>query len=277
MKPKISIIIPCYNQGLFLKEALESVLQCDKALYELIIVNDGSTDDYTNRYTKELANQGYHVVFQDNKGLAGARNAGINQARGEYILPLDADNKVRKEYLTRAIEVFESNSDIAVVYGNALYFGERAGIWKVGEFNLQRLMLYNYIDACAVIRKSVLEKTGLYDTEMEKQCLEDWDLWLRIGFAGYDFRYIDEILFDYRIVHNSMSKVFTRTYANPNLIEKYIHSKYPKRMGHEWIVKHYVGRFKKNPFLFTGKLILRTYFHGYYKRLLNKNKIRSGL
>lgn len=277
MYPLVSIIIPCYNQGQYLEEVLQSLSLCDKNLFETIIINDGSTDDYTNTYTKQLQQSGYQVVFQENKGLAGARNTGIALAKGEYILPLDADNKIRPDYLTIAIEVFGKNPEVAVVYGDACYFGERQGLWKVGKFNLQKMMLYNYIDACAVVRKNIFEKLGPYDSNMKKQGMEDWDLWLRIGFAGYQFHYVEQALFDYRVAKNSMIKLFVNEYGNPNSVENYVHSKFPDKMGHEWIVDLYVRRFKKQPILFIAKLILRTYFPSYYKRMLIKNKIRNGI
>ena len=107
MHPRVSVIIPCYNQGHFLRQALESVDQAGSALLEVIIVNDGSTDEATNDYCRQLQAQGYHVVFQENKGLSGARNTGIGLARGDYILPLDADNKIRPGYITESISIME--------------------------------------------------------------------------------------------------------------------------------------------------------------------------
>ncbi|MBS1917214.1 MAG: glycosyltransferase family 2 protein [Bacteroidetes bacterium] len=260
-----------------MKDALDSLSACDQTLFETIIVNDGSTDEYTNNYTQQLQQEGYNVIFQENKGLAEARNTGIRLAKGEYILPLDADNKVLPEYMTISIDVLRKNPEIAVVYGDANYFGERKGIWKMGEFNLQRLMLYNYIDACAMVRKKIFIELGFYDANMVKQGMEDWDLWLRVGFAGYRFHYINKPVFEYRVVGDSMIKNFATDYKNPNSVENYIHAKYPEKMGHEWIIKLYVSRFKKNPFLFIAKLMIRTYFPSYYNSLLKKNKIRNGL
>src|SRR5688500_12631026 len=98
--PAISVIIPCYNQGHYLREALESLEKCNQELFEIIIVNDGSTDSFTNEYTKELESRGYKLIFQQNTGLGQARNNGIKQAVGKYILPLDADNKIYPDYLT---------------------------------------------------------------------------------------------------------------------------------------------------------------------------------
>src|SRR5262245_16412104 len=107
--PLISIIIPCFNQGHFLKDALLSLEKCDKNLFEIIIINDGSTDESTNRYLRELSDQGLHVIFQNNTGLGQARNNGIMEAKGKYILPLDSDNKIRPEYLIKAIEILEKD------------------------------------------------------------------------------------------------------------------------------------------------------------------------
>ncbi|THU39467.1 glycosyltransferase [Niastella caeni] len=273
----VSIIIPCYNQGHFIQETLDSVSNCKSDLYEVIIVNDGSTDQNTIDCLNKLRTAGYQVIFQQNQGLPAARNTGIRAATGKYILPLDADNKIRPAYLTRAIEIMEADPAVAVVYGNAAYFGDRSGEWKVGDYNMQKLMIANYIDACAVIRRSVLDKVGLYDTNLNKGGFEDWEMWLRISFAGYEFRYVDEVLFDYRVAGNSMSQNFNRNYANANNMENYIHEKHAGRMGHQWIMNNWVRRFKKSPVLFITKLILMSYFPSYYKKLLKQNKIRNGL
>ncbi|RYZ79074.1 MAG: glycosyltransferase family 2 protein, partial [Moraxellaceae bacterium] len=154
MSVRVSVIIPCYNQGHFIREALASVAACDQTLIEVIIVNDGSTDPDTNKIMRELAEQGMHIIFQENKGLAAARNAGISASKGEFILPLDADNKIYPAYIEKGLAAMDADASIGVVYGNANYFGAKSGDWKPGVFNLQRLMIANFIDACAVIRKS---------------------------------------------------------------------------------------------------------------------------
>jgi len=275
--PPVSVIIPCYNQGHYIKDALDSLEKCESHLFELLIVNDCSTDAFTNQYLMELKDKGYNVIYHEvNKGLGEARNTGIRMAKGKYILPLDADNRIYPDYITKSLEIFEKYENVAVVYGNSNLFGDEEGISKPGPFNLQRLMLSNYIDACAVIKKSVLEEVGLYDN-MKIMGWEDWDLWLRIAFAGYGFYYVDEVLFDYRVVNTSMSKKLYRDYKKPNQLESYIHNKYPDKMGHNWIVEHYVNRFKKSPLLFVSKLFLKSYFPAWYNKLLAEHKIRNGL
>lgn len=275
--PIFSIIIPCYNQGVYLKDALDSLEKCDTALFEVIIVNDGSTDAYTNNYINTLKGGRYIIVEQANAGLAGARNAGIKQSKGQYILPLDADNMIRPEFLTESLKVLTALPEIGVFYGNAAYFGEKSGDWVPGEFNLQKLLISNYIDACAVIRRSVLDKVGFYDTDMKFMGWEDWEMWLRISSNGVKFHYSNQIVFDYRVVNNSMSKQVYNAYEKPNFLEDYVNKKYPAFLGHQHIYDFVERRFKASPVLFIAKLFLRSYFPGYYKSLLKKNKIRNGI
>ncbi|MEO5592089.1 MAG: glycosyltransferase family A protein [Chitinophagaceae bacterium] len=273
--PIISVVIPCYNQGKYLKDALDSLHQCDHALFEIIIVNDGSTDEFTNQYIEELSKTGYHVIFQQNTGLGGARNSGIHKAAGKYILPLDADNKIYPAYLERSISILDNNENIAVVYGNANYIGGKKGVLKPGQFNLQRLMLGNYIDACAVIRKSVIEEVGFFEN-MKIMGYEDWDLWLRIGFKGYAFQYLDEVLFDYRVSADSMMKTLNASIQQQNEIETYFLTKYKDKLSFDFVYDYMVYRFKKKPFKHLYKILLKKFFPAYYNELVNHNKIYKG-
>jgi glycosyltransferase involved in cell wall biosynthesis len=270
--PLISVIIPCFNQGAFLQEALRSLDQCDQSLFETIIVNDGSTDEFTNKYLRELSEQGVHVIFQNNTGLGQARNNGIKQANGKYILPLDSDNKIRPDYMVKGIEMLERDDKVAVVYGNAMLFGDKEGVLRPGTFNLQMLMLRNYIDACAIVRKSAFENAGGYD-DMKIMGLEDWDLWLRIAFAGFKFYYLDEIMFDYRVTEKSMIKKLNADIEKRNAIEEYMTAKYPDKLSAEGVFDYFLYKFKRRPFQTIRKILLRKYFRAYYNKLIGQNKI----
>jgi GT2 family glycosyltransferase len=173
------------------------------------------------------------IIFQSNKGLGAARM--LRGCGKGFVLPLDSDNKITLDYIAEGLKVMDQNPDVAVAYANAKYFGEKEGIWAPGPFNQQRLMLSNYIDACALIRKTVLARVGNYDTGMKYMGWEDWDLWLRISFAGYKFMYIDKVLFHYRVLGHSMSKEVYNSYEKPNTLENYVSGKYPDRMGPDWI------------------------------------------
>src|SRR6185437_5911128 len=115
MQPFFSIIIPCYNHGAFLRRAIASIEKIQGISYEIIIVDDGSGDSNTIRELELLKSEGYIVIQQNNSGPSAARNNGIRSANGKYIVPLDADDILRSEYVTKAKEVFESNPQISIV------------------------------------------------------------------------------------------------------------------------------------------------------------------
>lgn len=261
MSPKVSIVIPCYNQGQYLKDALLNLRIDFQGFIEILIINDGSTDPATISIINDLEAEGFHIISQDNKGLSVARNSGILASKGEYILPLDSDNKIRLEHLREITSYMDTNPEVDVVYGDAMYFGERSGVWTNSPYNLQRLMIGNYIDACAVIRKSKLISVGLYDANM-KHGWEDWELWLRLSFSGSQFTYFNKVLFDYRVGKASMSNSLYATYEKPNMIERYVQSKYPEKLGPEWIVENMITRFKKIRLCILPSFFLERIFLG---------------
>ncbi|MEO6133549.1 MAG: glycosyltransferase [Ginsengibacter sp.] len=273
MSPKISIIIPCYNHGQYLKEAIESVDRCeDKDLYEIIIMNDGSTDPDTIKILQGLIDEGYHVINQKNQGLGAARNNAIKEAKGEYILPLDSDNKIRPEYIYKSIKILDEQPDIAMVYGDAQYFGEESEVFKAGEFNLQNLMLGNFIDACAVFRKPAWERVGGYDERMPVMGYEDWDMWLNMSFNNFRFHYIPEVLYDYRLLNNSMLRSID--VEKKKQVFQYLDKKYKNFLNlnhlNETLLK--VGNANKK---LAFKFLLTLYFPRLGSFLVKKGIIKS--
>jgi glycosyltransferase involved in cell wall biosynthesis len=271
--PEISVIIPCYNHGSYITEAINSVEKCaDKQLYEIIIINDGSTDEETIKVLHQLTLKGYQIVNQKNQGLGASRNNGIKMATGKYILPLDSDNKIRPEYIYESIKILDAHPDIAVVYGDAEFFGEKKGNNIVGEFNLQRLMLGNYIDACAVFRKSVWEEIGGYDEKMPAMGKEDWDMWLSIAFAGHHFYYLNKIVFDYRVLNNSMLRSIDN--YKMGAIAEYLAAKHKKFINYSFINNLIISDYKKNKKLFF-KLLLAVFFPSVLNFLVAKKIIKN--
>src|SRR5438132_3709102 len=152
---KVSIVIPCYNHGAMLREALASIEQVRNAnLLEVIIVDDGSSEVETTVILRQFEEMGYCVVSQPNRGVGAARNTGIRLAKGEFILPLDSDNRLRDVYLKEGVSLLKENPSIGVFYSDAEYFGEKTGRWHVQEFDLLSLIRKNFIDVCALYRKA---------------------------------------------------------------------------------------------------------------------------
>lgn len=201
----LSVVIPCYNHGQYIQDAIDSVLSYKDQPIEIIIVDDGSTDIYTINKMMELKSLGYHVIQQKNSGLAKSRNIGIMQAKGKYILPLDADNKIREDYIRKALPLLEANK-CDIVYAKPFFFGDdiKSREFETKSFNGPDLIFSNYIDACAVYNKKIWVENQGYDYKMPFPGLEDWEFWLHSYLKGFKFNYLDEHLYDYRISQNSM-------------------------------------------------------------------------
>jgi len=181
--PLVSIIIPVYNMEMYIEETLISVIGIDYPTIEIIIVDDGSTDKTAEiclRYSSEFKNIRYY--YQQNAGPAKARNYGISGAKGEFIFPVDGDNKIAPDFLKKAIDVLLSDNDVKVVAPSGEFFGERTGTWNLPAFSLQLLARKNMMDTCAVFRKSDWEKTGGYCEEIIAR--EDWEFWISMLKRG---------------------------------------------------------------------------------------------
>lgn len=259
---------------MFIDDALASVEKIrEKDLFETVIINDGSTDEFTNRHLEELSRQGHRVINQANMGLSAARNTGISMTTGKYIMPLDSDNMIRPEYLYRGIEIMEKEEDITIVYGNRMQFGEINAERKAYPFNLQRLMLGNFIDACAIFRRTGWEHVGGYDTNM-KTGSEDWEFWLNLAFHGHKFKYVDEILFDYRVLGTSMAHTLNAQKSKPNAVTEHIIQKHRDFFGPQYIDENLLDKFGKSPLGFIGKMILKKYFPAKFEDMVQKGKLR---
>lgn len=199
---KISVIIPCYNQGAYIEETITSVLNQTFQDFEIIIVNDGSTDPDTNTYLKNLKKPKTKVIFTKNQGVASARNTGIKEASGDYILPLDADDKIGKEYLEKAVQILDKDLNITLVYCEAEYFDGKKGSWRLPEFSFDRLLMNNIIFCSGIFRKKDWEKIGGYSENMVHG-YEDWEFWISLLENGGNVYKIPEILFYYRIKKES--------------------------------------------------------------------------
>ncbi|MDQ3755051.1 MAG: glycosyltransferase family 2 protein [Acidobacteriota bacterium] len=202
--PVVSVIVPCYNQGHLVDEAVESVLAQTFSDFEIIIVNDGSTDEATNRILQAYDKPKTTVLHTRNCGLGGARNNGIRAAQGKYILPLDADDRIGSTYLEKAVRVLEARADVGIVYCEAEYFGERTGRWELPAYKFPDILLWNVIFCSALFRKSDWEQTEGYRANVP--AWEDHDFWLSIIELGREVYRIPETLFYYRQTSNSMIK-----------------------------------------------------------------------
>lgn len=207
----VSIIMPCYNDGKYMEEAVASVKAQTYPRWELIIVDDGSDDEETVQIIKRMETEQIKVLHTDHIRPAGARNYGIRHADGTYILPLDADDRIDKTYIEKAVEMIESNSRIGVVYCEADMFGERSGKWNLPAYSFQSMLLDNVVFVTALFYRKDWERVGGFNSNMASG-MEDYDFWLGILELGKEIRQIPETLFHYRIKPASRTTGFQADY-----------------------------------------------------------------
>lgn len=199
--PLVSVVIPCYNQAQYLREAVESVAAQSYPQREIVIVDDGSPDDtraVAQALTAEFPYLPISLVEQANGGLSRARNAGIAQARGRYILPLDADDKIHPEMLAKCVDLLESRPDIAIAYTDYQHFGDVDFVQRTPEYDFTVLSTQKCLHtATALYRKAAWTATGGYKANMVWG-MEDWEFWIHCGKLGYFGHRIPEALFYYR-------------------------------------------------------------------------------
>ncbi|MBU1627554.1 glycosyltransferase [bacterium] len=185
--PKVSIVIPTYNYGLFIAEAIESVLNQTFQGFEIIVVDDGSTDN-TKDIVRSFIDNRIQYFYQENKGAPAARNRGFGLSKGEFILFLDSDNILMPNALEHWLKCFKENNSCGVVYSDLYYIdGRGKTIERLSdkiEMDVldisETLCRYNIIDtSAALIRRRCLESIGVFNEALP--CLQDWDLMFRIS------------------------------------------------------------------------------------------------
>ncbi len=208
--PRVSVVIPAYNQAHYLGETIESVLAQTYRDFEIIVVDDGSIDD-----SAQVAGQygaAVRVIGQENQGLAGARNTGIRQAQGKLVALLDSDDAWLPTYLEKMVALADANPRAAVFYCAVSYFDAQgrelpqqpAATVLPPEQMVHTLLRYNFlVPSTILLRRTAAEDAGLFDPHFRR--LQDWELWLRMLQAGYGFVGTAERLVRYRVHGDSLS------------------------------------------------------------------------
>lgn len=208
MKSKVSIIIPVYNSEKYIKETIRSVLNQTYNNFEVVIVDDGSTDSSGDLCDKFASEDTRIIVFhRENKGPINARNFAIEMSSGKYILPVDSDDIISKEYIEKAVCAIEKDNDIGIVYCKAKLIGDKTGIWDLPPYSLQEMLICNCIFATAMFRKDDWRAVGGY-SELMKYGIEDYDLWLSILGLGRTVYQIPQVFFYYRKHAGSRSELY---------------------------------------------------------------------
>lgn len=215
--PLVSVIIPNYNHAAYIADAIRSVLAQDYRPIEVIVVDDGSTDN--SRQVVAAFGDQVTYLWQRNQGLSAARNTGIHAARGQYIGLLDADDLYHPSFLRTLVPLLEADATLGAVYGGYQFVDEHGQpLPQIGNPTVAVEEFYatmargNFLAAhCLLVRRNCYESIGLFDESLRAS--EDWDMWLRIS-RSYGVAGAGVVLVYYRVLSGSMSSDLQRMEQN---------------------------------------------------------------
>lgn len=227
--PKVSVVIPCYNDKYYIQETVQSILRQTFQDFEIIVVDDGSNEE-TKEILRSFNNKKIQILTQINQGVSNARNNGISKSKAEYILVLDGDDIVNEVFLDKAVAIldYDNNKKVGAVSSYCNIFEKKDTIihkhTPIGG-GVNNFLFDNNCVSFALIRKECWKSIGGYDEEM-KNGFEDWEFWIAMTKRGWDIFMIPDFLFSYRqkkakISLDKASKIY---YREENL--KYIFIKH---------------------------------------------------
>lgn len=208
-RPQVSVVVPCYNGGRFLDAFMAGMAEQTFRDYEIIIVDDGSTEAASLAKFAELERAGSaRIIHQENRGMSGARNTGIRAARADLIMVLDCDDMVAPPFLAEAVEILRSAPPtVGAVFSHKQLVGAGHGDLE-RHFNRFDLLFTNTMPSCLVLRKSCIDAIGLYDESL-RDGYEDWEFNLRLAHCGFDAIEIPKPYHVYRVSEHGM--LFSRS------------------------------------------------------------------
>ena len=228
--PRISVVIPCYNLGRYLHEALASALNQTLQPVEVIVVDDGSTDEYTRLAIDAIVHPQVRVIRQENRGLPAARNVGIRAARAAFLCCLDADDRLHPEFFARAMPLLESDPQVGFVTSYYREFDGRSGLVAHPICALPDALVFNRAMVSSLFRRDAWERAGGYCETLSG--MHDWDLWIGILESGYRAEVIPEVLFEYRVRPGSMYATTSKPEHYAALVKRIIERH--EELYHRW-------------------------------------------
>ncbi|MBF0283760.1 MAG: glycosyltransferase family 2 protein [Magnetococcales bacterium] len=269
--PLVTVFLPCYNAGRFLPEALASLEAQTFRDFEILVIDDGSTDPDTLALLDRLPPT-IRVIHQPNRGLAGARNTGFREARGAWVLPLDSDDRLAPAFLEKTVAKLRETPEAAFAFAYLDLFGDKSGP-LAKRYNFFEQLFLNQLPYCLLQLKQCWEQAGGYDESM-RLGYEDWEYNIRLGAHGFFGVAVEEPLFHYRVSAGGMLKsISAQRHAQ---LWQFIQAKHPRLytwsgLFHAWRVWRRRPSNKPLwlyfPYYLLYRMLPLSWFNGLFNRL----------
>lgn len=269
----ITLIIPVYNTpAAFIEECLQSVEDVKiTEEYEIILVNDGSTDAETIQFLNQYQDPKTSVINKENGGVSSARNVGMKHAKGDFILFLDSDDLLLPA-INQAIQFLKDHPSYDLVHSDSLNFGDENKREVKNNFSTFKLLyLNNFLNSCSLMRKNSL----LFDETLTYA--EDWDYWARLAATGATFKYLPEPFFKYRKIKDGHS-LSQKSYDLRSQIMSQIKDQFPPSQ-HVTIPKvnqYVLNNFRDNKKQIV-KMLLILFFPAIFRWMMKKNIFKNDI
>ena len=225
LSPAVSVVIPCFNLGAYLDEAVQSVLAQTYQDFEILIVDDGSDDPATRHLLASYRRPRTRIISTENRGVASARNTGIEEAEGRYVSFLDADDVLEPEFLARTVGLLENDDSLAFASCWLTAFGEKEFIWEPEVCDFPWLLAEDTVCTASPTRRDALVSVGGFDADERVDGNEDWELAIALVQNGLHGAIVPKRLFRYRIRRESKSTTRERPESHMRAFE-YLVDKY---------------------------------------------------
>lgn len=262
----VSIVIPCCNNESTIIDTIQSIQKQSYTQIEIIIIDDGSIDD-TYNIVSSYVSQHSGIVFkkQLNQGQSVARNIGLEIAKGEFVVFVDADDLLAHNYLEECLTIFSKQPELLMVYSNMYVFERENSVFKLDDFNILKFLLKNCIPIYAMMRTKKLKEVGGFDSQLRNH--EDWECWIRMikTYGPFIFK-INEPLYYYRkrLNRDSITDISVNKLAEENSFF-YIYIKH-----YEFYAHHNITIMNLFDNLYQGEKFRKKYYNVWYRKLLYK-------
>lgn len=208
----VTIIVTSYNYGQYLDECINSLHNQTYKNIEIIIVDDGSNDLFTLNKLHELKKHGENIIHIENSGVSVARNIGVQNAKGNYIIFLDGDDKLAPQFVEKVMEIQNKNEDVLLIYSYTRFFGAANRLRILGNHpNYNRLLINNYyFGITCLLHKNRILQVGGFNAKM-RHGIEDWEFFIRYCYQGMKVGRVNSALFYYRIKSISRTQMISKS------------------------------------------------------------------